>query len=395
MTDTPLHEAGEEMQASTTTLVPSNASPSPPPPSSPPSSPAGDLTGKTAIVTGANCGIGLECARQLLSLGISKLILAVRNESKGASALADLRNTTTSHRTLDPNNDNNDNNNRIEVWHVDYASYESITCFAQRCESELGTIDIVILNAGVYRIPHVVVPGTGHEEDIQVNYLSTALLALLLLPLLPTARPQQGGSSGGRGGRGGSAPGRIVVVSSSVAAWSRFRLPQDSNNSDSGGDGGASLLASLDSPPAGKSFDHHQQYCTSKLLGQLFLRELTFRIPASAAIITYVNPGLCYGSELTRDGAGTFLGFIVGIIFRVFGGSCVRGAKAVVDAAVRGDGNGKEIHGRYLDGGKVARFAPIVYTPEGRQMAEKLWKETMSELSFAGVEDVVQTLGHC
>lgn len=37
-----------------------------------------DLKGKTAIITGSNSGIGLECARQLLDLGLGKLILAVR-----------------------------------------------------------------------------------------------------------------------------------------------------------------------------------------------------------------------------------------------------------------------------------------------------------------------------
>lgn len=41
----------------------------------------------------------------------------------------------------------------------------------------------------------------------------------------------------------------------------------------------------------------------------------------------------------------------------------------------------------------LRRFAPVVYTPEGTQMAQRLWKETMSELSFAGVEDVIEAFG--
>jgi FlaA1/EpsC-like NDP-sugar epimerase len=49
-----------------------------------------DLRGKTAIVTGSNAGIGLECARQLLDLGVSKLIIAVRNETKGEAARKNL-----------------------------------------------------------------------------------------------------------------------------------------------------------------------------------------------------------------------------------------------------------------------------------------------------------------
>ncbi|KAI1125041.1 retinol dehydrogenase 12 [Nemania abortiva] len=343
MTDTP--HVPKEKRASSTEVASSHASAS--------TSSAGELAGKTAIVTGSNSGIGLECARQLLDKGLSKLILAVRDEGKGEIAREDLA----SGRDLGPD--------AIEVWHLDYSSYDSITSFAGRARS-LENLDVVVLNAGIYRIPHVIL-STGHEEDVQVNYLSTALLAILLLPILEAKR------------RHGASPGRLTVVSSSVAAWSRLKPPQE----------GASLLTSLDKPMEGKAFDHHQQYCTSKLLGQLFLAELIQRVPPSVATICYVNPGLCYGSGLTRDGEGTLLGFIVGIIFRIFGSSCVSGARAIVDGAVN---HGEEVHGRYLDGGKPAQMASVIYTPEGTQMAQRLWKETMSELSFANAEDVIEAL---
>ncbi|TGJ78666.1 hypothetical protein E0Z10_g10098 [Xylaria hypoxylon] len=246
-----------------------------------PSAPAGDLVGKTAIVTGSNSGIGLECARQLLGRGLSKLILAVRDERKGAIASEDLA----CGRNLEPDT--------IEVWHLDYSSYDSIRSFANRAR-DLETLDIVVLNAGVYRIPRVIL-ATGHEEDIQVNNLSTAFLTIVLLPILEAKR------------RPGVKPGRLTVVSSSVAASSRFKLPQD----------GRPLLTSLDEPIGAETFDHHQKYCTSKLLGQLFLAELTQRVPSSVATVNYVNPGLCYGSHLARDGAGTLLGFFVGIICQI------------------------------------------------------------------------------
>ncbi|KAI1349861.1 hypothetical protein F5Y01DRAFT_287779 [Xylaria sp. FL0043] len=320
---------------------------------------AGDLVGKTAIVTGSNSGIGLECARQLLDRGLSKLILAVRDEKRGAAASEDL---ASGRRDLKPGS-------TIEVWHLDYSSYDSIASFADRARDDLERLDIVVLNAGIYRIPRVILP-TGHEEDVQVNYLSTALLTILLLPILEAKR------------RMGAKPGRLTVVSSSVAAWSRFKLPQD----------GRPMLTALDEEgPIGTeaAFDHHQQYCTSKLLGQLFLAELTRRVLASVATVDYVHPGLCYGSGLSRDGAGTVLGFIASIIFRIFGRSCASGARVIVDAAIS---HGEEVHGEYLEDGRPAKMAPIVYTAEGKQMAQRLWKETMSELSFAGVEDIIDAL---
>jgi NAD(P)-dependent dehydrogenase (short-subunit alcohol dehydrogenase family) len=287
----------------------------------------GDLVGKTAIVTGSNCGIGLEVARQLLDRGLSTLILAVRDEANGQIARQDLASGLE-----DPNSVT------IEVWYLDYSSYDSITSFANRCQG-LQNLDIVVLNAGVYRLSRVILLSTGHEEDVQVNYLSTALLALLLLPVLEAKKrhPDQ--------------PGRLTFVSTSIAAWSRFRAPQD----------GRPLLSSLDDEqPIGsgrkpKSFDHHQQYCTSKLLGQLFLAELTQRVPPSVAIIDCVNPGLCYGSGLSRDGRGTLFGFVAGVVFRLFGRSCVSGAKAIVDAAVC---HGDEVHGHFLDNGKAVQYVP-------------------------------------
>ncbi|KAI1644180.1 putative short-chain dehydrogenase/reductase family protein [Daldinia loculata] len=110
-----------------------------------------DLSGKTAIITGANSGIGLECARQLLDLGLSKLIIAVRDEKLG------------------------------------YASYESAIAFAQRAEDLSPRLDIAILNAGVNRGSFTLNPTTGHEETLQTNYLSTVLLLLLLLRIFKKA----------------------------------------------------------------------------------------------------------------------------------------------------------------------------------------------------------------
>jgi NAD(P)-dependent dehydrogenase (short-subunit alcohol dehydrogenase family) len=62
-------------------------------------------------------------------------------------------------------------------------AYDSITAFAERAKT-LDSLDIAVLNAGVMKQTHAVASSTGHEDTIQVNYLSTALVALLLLPIL-------------------------------------------------------------------------------------------------------------------------------------------------------------------------------------------------------------------
>src|SRR3569833_3328191 len=56
-----------------------------------------DLSGQVAIVTGSTTGIGLHCARQLLSLGLPRLFIAVRSTCKGESTAS--KNKTQKHKT--------------------------------------------------------------------------------------------------------------------------------------------------------------------------------------------------------------------------------------------------------------------------------------------------------
>ncbi|KAI8944147.1 hypothetical protein F4801DRAFT_572702 [Xylaria longipes] len=117
------------------------------------------LQGKTAIVTGANSGIGLATCRQLVQLGLSRLILAVRNEEKGRAAATKL----TSDLNLEPDT--------VHVWSLDLSSYDSIIAFTNRVSSGLDRVDMVVLNAGMWSpLDRAFNQQTGHEEDIQVNY---------------------------------------------------------------------------------------------------------------------------------------------------------------------------------------------------------------------------------
>ena len=263
------------------------------------------LKGKTAIVTGSNTGMGLETARQLLDLGLSKLIIAVRDESKGQSAGVNL----SSGRHLEEG--------AIEVWKLDMLSYDSITAFVERTKTLEG-LDIAILNAGIMKQTYNVAPSTGHEETIQVNVLSTALLAILLLPILKAKASNK------------TEQGHLVWVQSEVACWAKFK-EKDSTP----------LLPALDKA---ENFNLPDRYCSSKLLGQLFVTELTKRVPSSVAIITMPTPGWCHGTSL-----GTVPGFqiaqtMVNCIKRILGRQVAVGARAIVDGAV----HSPDAHGQYL-----------------------------------------------
>ncbi|RYP69391.1 hypothetical protein DL769_005284 [Monosporascus sp. CRB-8-3] len=102
--------------------------------SSKPLPPSVSLSRAVGIVTGANGGLGFEASRQLLQLGLLRLIMAVRSQTKGGDAAQKLR-------AEFPKAE-------IDVWIMDMADYDSIIALANRCRS-LEHIDYAILNAGL------------------------------------------------------------------------------------------------------------------------------------------------------------------------------------------------------------------------------------------------------
>ena len=132
--------------------------------------PTASFKGKTAIVTGASSGLGLEACRWMIRLGASQVILACRNVENGKSAAKDIQRTTSC------------SSDTLRVWLLDMSSYASVVAFAGKAKSELPRVDVVIANAGIgtrtFRMTE------DNEEHITTNVVSTSLLALLLHPKL-------------------------------------------------------------------------------------------------------------------------------------------------------------------------------------------------------------------
>lgn len=321
--------------------------------------PETSLAGQTALVTGSTTGLGLLASRQLLSLNLSRLILAVRSPEKGAKVAAQMRADYPSAT--------------IEVWSLEMGSYPSIQAFARRAAAEFSSpekrLDIAILNAGLTHQNFTRCEATGHENIVQVNYLSTVLLALLLLPVL---RPKVSAGSRVR-----PQPGRLTIVNSGTALFAK--LPNRDKRP---------FLASYDDE---KAWDGVETYSASKLLAHFFLIRLLDHLPADFSdevIVNLVDPGFCKGTGLHTDVHGIASVFME-TAKSLTGRALEDGAWTYVDGAVI---QGKESHGCFIMDFEIRPFAPIIYEPNVDKLMDVLWDETLAELDFAGVNNILQGL---
>src|SRR4051794_39453767 len=117
-----------------------------------------DMTGRNAIVTGANSGIGRAAADALAAAG-ANVVLAVRSTDKGEQAAATIR-------------------GQAEVRRLDLASLESVHDFAAGWDG--GEIDLLINNAGVM-VPPLGRTAEGFELQFGTNHLGHFALTNLLL----------------------------------------------------------------------------------------------------------------------------------------------------------------------------------------------------------------------
>ncbi|KAF1976561.1 putative 3-oxoacyl-reductase [Bimuria novae-zelandiae CBS 107.79] len=292
------------------------------------------LQGKTALITGANSGLGLEAARELISRRISRLILAVRDPSKGEAAKEDILSSSDASCT-------------IEIWPLDHESYASIAAFGQRVRG-LDRLDYALLNAGVKMMKYEK-SVAGHEMNVQINHLGTSAVSLTILPCLR------------RTARKINAPTRLTVVSSEGHFWIPFKERHAPH-----------ILARMDEP---SSFGWQQQrYYTTKLLNVLWTHELAARLRKEEVVVNSVNPGFCY-SGLHRHSAG-----IIGVFLWLFAWTQREGGWCLADAVVGHEGE----HGAYLSEQRMTTPSSFVLSKEGEAVQKKVWDETIAVLRDEG-----------
>ncbi|KAH6626953.1 hypothetical protein B0J18DRAFT_426109 [Chaetomium sp. MPI-SDFR-AT-0129] len=316
--------------------------------------PSHSYAGCTAIVTGANSGLGLEAARHLARLGAGRVILACRNSEKGEEARRDIEASIASSSTPDSGADAAAVPTVIEVWPVDLCSFESVRAFCERAERELDRLDVLLANAAVLSIRP---PGTmveGYERQVTTNVISTFLMVLALLPVMKRTAAKWNVES------------VVTVVSSDAHGWTPFGEQDEPQIFEAFRPGG--LM--------------NDRYATTKLLDLLLARELAARLDAAAQpnpeanpiIVNAVNPGLCK-SNLFQD-LVSFGQFVVSVGTFFVGRTIEQGSRALM-AGVEG---GRASHGKYVDSGVIGDPSPFVLSEKGAVVQKKVWEELMGIL---------------
>jgi NAD(P)-dependent dehydrogenase (short-subunit alcohol dehydrogenase family) len=290
-------------------------------PALPASSKSIDLAGKSVMITGATAGIGFDFARQALLRNASILYLPVRNLQKGEEVHNRLlEDPAIKGRRPAPN---------IKLYELDLSTYNSVLPFSKKFSDEVQKLDIAILNAGGGTWDFTLSPSEPKNEiNLQVNFLSNALLSLELIPILKGSSPSD-------------SPTHLTFVGSVMAdmiSWEKppFKSPQ------------SDIVTTLNNPEA---YPALRRYGVTKLFLHMWARELAMKVSSNEIIVNYVCPGWV-NSTIDR-GLPWYLRTILGGIRSLTGRTTEEGAMAYLIAATAP----KDSHGAFFSNGVITEYA--------------------------------------
>ena len=190
-----------------------------------------DQSGRTAVVTGANSGLGLVTARELARAGAS-VVMACRNLDKGHAAVDEVRAAMPEAR--------------VQLDELDLASLASVHSFAERFRATHDGLDLLINNAGVMAAPRRRT-ADGFELHFGTNHLGHFALTTVLLDAME-----------------GREDARVVTLSSNAHKFGRIAF--DNLNGD-------------------RHYFRWRAYGQSKLSNLLFALELDRRLRAEGSSV--------------------------------------------------------------------------------------------------------------
>ena len=210
-----------------------------------------DQSGRVALVTGANSGLGLHTSIGLARKG-ARVLMACRDAGRAERALVQVR-------AAAPGAD-------VELLSLDLASLASVEAAAADVAGRVTALDLLVDNAGVMATPRTTT-ADGFELQLGTNHLGHFALTGRLLPLL-LAAPSP----------------RVVVVSSGAHKIGKIAFEDLQSE---------------------RSYSRWGAYAQSKLANLLFARELERRAAATPLLVAAAHPG--YAATHLQSGQGSFL----------------------------------------------------------------------------------------
>ncbi|MEO3923553.1 SDR family oxidoreductase [Micromonosporaceae bacterium B7E4] len=301
-----------------------------------------DLTGKLAVVTGANSGIGFGVSHRLARAG-AEVILAVRDEAKGNRAIAEIRDEVPGAK--------------LSLQHLDLTSLASVAASGTALTERGRPVDILVNNAGIMAPRRRALTGDGYELQFATNYLGHFALTGHLLPLLRAA---------------GAA--RVVSISSMLSRVGRF---------------------DFDNLQGERRYQPVRAYGLSKLAMLAFARELHRRSTAGGwgILSNAAHPGATItnlqvtgpthgGRSLRLNGIRNRLLYLVPWVWQEIPGGALPAVYAATSAAAEGAGYyGPDGFGE-LNGGPAPAKVPALALDE--TAAARLWEvsERLSGVTY-------------
>lgn len=296
-----------------------------------------DLSGKVAIVTGGNTGIGFQTVQALASHG-AKVYMASRSKERADSAIKKIHETFP--ETI------------VEFLPLDLTHLDSVKKAGAEFLSKETRLDILINNAGIMGWPWSLTDD-GLEVHMQTNHISHFYLTMLLLPVLRKTAKETGDV-------------RVIALASSAHAWTPKKMSfksEENINKD------------------WKSWTY--QYGVSKISNVYFAQELAEKYGSEHIYANAVHPGVV-ATELLR-GSSAYYGKFIGTLFQqlnLFSITPLEGALTSIYLATSKDVVEKNIQGQYY--GPIAKPYKTSSAAKDETLQKDLWKLSEDVLKKRG-----------
>ena len=292
-----------------------------------------DQSGRTAVVTGANSGLGLVTSRELARKG-ARVIMACRSTDKGESAASEIRGQAPD-ATLD-------------IRALDLSSLESVQAFANDLDLDAGKLDLLINNAGIMMTPQQTTH-EGFELQFGTNHLGHFALTGLLLDAVQAADA-----------------GRVVTLSSIEHKSGHIEFDDLQSEND---------------------YAPRKAYQQSKLANALFGVELDRRLRAAgaSAISVLAHPGYS-ATNLQSTGPTGVMKRLMSVSNQLVAQSADNGALPTLYAATAPGVEGGDYYGPagFMEMRGSPTHVDVIPEAKDPEVARRLWEvsEELTEVRY-------------